>query len=490
VTPMVADIIAIGQLYGLSTTTRLGDTTYGFNSNAGRAVYDANLWGTTYTIFDSGGVDTIDYSNATVGTDQLIDLAPEAFSNVAGRIGNLVIARGTIIENAISGGGNDELRGNAVGNTLNGNGGWDKLFGFGGDDTLIGGGGSDTLTGGAGADTFRDTRAGLNGDTIVDFSVGDRIVFTDASIGSFTFSLSGATLTFSGGTLTLGTIPTGTIVASAAVGGGVQLAITATTPPPPPVVDATSDFNGDGRSDVLWRHEDGTVIHWLAQPDGGFLPNNPGSSYAMPTDWTIVGVGDFSGDGRDDVVWRHDSGVFYEWMGQAGGGFAASAATYAMPTDWSVAGTGDFNGDGRDDVVWRHDSGVFYEWMGQADGSFAASAATYAMPTDWSVAGGGDFNGDGRDDIVWRHESGTFYQWMGQADGSFAASAAVYAMPTDWRVDSAGDFNGDGRDDILWRHESGGVLQWFGQTDGSFAASATSYFLAPQWHVQPPDIWG
>ena len=67
-TPMVADIIAIGNLYGLSTTTRLGDTTYGINSTAGRAVYDASLTGTTFTIFDSGGNDTINYSFGGLGS--------------------------------------------------------------------------------------------------------------------------------------------------------------------------------------------------------------------------------------------------------------------------------------------------------------------------------------------------------------------------------------------------------------------------------------
>ena len=33
VTPMIADIRAVGTLYGLSTITRTGDTTYGFNNN-------------------------------------------------------------------------------------------------------------------------------------------------------------------------------------------------------------------------------------------------------------------------------------------------------------------------------------------------------------------------------------------------------------------------------------------------------------------------
>ncbi len=52
-TPQVADIIAMGNLYGLSTTTRVGDTTYGFNNNSGRTAFDATLNpNVSYTIFD------------------------------------------------------------------------------------------------------------------------------------------------------------------------------------------------------------------------------------------------------------------------------------------------------------------------------------------------------------------------------------------------------------------------------------------------------
>jgi serralysin len=60
-TPMLADIVAMQSLYGLSTTTRTGNTTYGFNANASRDIFDASLTpGVAYTVFDSGGIDTLD----------------------------------------------------------------------------------------------------------------------------------------------------------------------------------------------------------------------------------------------------------------------------------------------------------------------------------------------------------------------------------------------------------------------------------------------
>jgi hypothetical protein len=103
----------------------------------------------------------------------------------------------------------DAIHAGAGADVLDGGRGNDLLFGEDGTDVLIGGAGADTLTGGEGKDDFRDTAAGLNGDTIADFAVGDRIVITDASLAGFTFSLSGNTLSFTGGSLTLANLAAG-----------------------------------------------------------------------------------------------------------------------------------------------------------------------------------------------------------------------------------------------------------------------------------------
>lgn len=82
-TPMVHDIYTIQQIYGRDETTRADNTTYGFNSNAGRDVYDFNK--NPYpmlSIYDAGGTDTIDLSGFTVG--QFVDLHQGAFSSIGG----------------------------------------------------------------------------------------------------------------------------------------------------------------------------------------------------------------------------------------------------------------------------------------------------------------------------------------------------------------------------------------------------------------------
>jgi serralysin len=474
-TPMQADILAAQNLYGSSTTTRTGDTVYGFHSNAG-TIYDASAFPSAeFTIFDSGGNDTLDYSGFS--GFQKIDLNSEAFSQVNGYTGNVSIARGALIENAIGGNGIDIIIGNSAANVLTGN--------------L----GADTLTGGAGADTFKDSAAGLNGDTIVDFSDGDKIVITNATLAGFSFSLSGNTLTYTGGSLTLGSVPVGHIVASAAAGGGVQLTVEVSD------VhnvngDSHNDFNGDGLGDILWRDDNGLLFDWLGTANGGFTSNASNFAINVGTEWRVLGTGDFNDDGRDDILWRQDgSGHMLDWLGTANGGFISNSGNFDInvSTEWQVAGTGDFNGDGRDDILWRQDgTGRLLDWLGTANGGFISNSGNIDInvSTEWRIAGTGDFNGDGRDDILWRQGgTGRLLDWLGTANGGFTSNSGNFDMNvgTEWRITGTGDFNGDGRDDILWRQNgSGHLLDWLGTANGGFISNAAHFdtFVPTAPHVQ------
>ncbi len=189
VTPMEADIVAMQNLYGLSTTTRTGNTTYGFNSNAGD-LFNASVYSdVAYTIFDSGGTDTLDYSGFS--DNQLINLTPESFMNVGANVGNVMIARGVTIENAIGGSGNDAITGNAVANTLTGNGG---------NDIIDGGAAADTMAGGSGNDTYAVDNAG----DVVTESAGQGTDQVNASIG-YTLGANVENLTLTGSAAINGT---------------------------------------------------------------------------------------------------------------------------------------------------------------------------------------------------------------------------------------------------------------------------------------------
>lgn len=177
ISPMMADIVAIQELYGVAENLQLGNTVYGYDSNAG-GTYD--LFATsgkslTCTIVDSGGVDTLNFGQDS--HDQIINLSDESVSSVLGKKGNLSIARGTQIENVKCGSGDDVVHGNNAANRIEGNAGDDYLVGFGGKDELIGGNGNDYLMGGKGADSLdggagrdRASYQGSEGGVIVDLA--------------------------------------------------------------------------------------------------------------------------------------------------------------------------------------------------------------------------------------------------------------------------------------------------------------------------------
>ena len=187
--PMAVDLIALNNLYreyGFGTSGAFaGDTVWGFNTNIddseGKAFSQLSKYAhrTAFTIIDSGGTDTVDFSGYSA--DQVIDLTvtdstnPYATaSSVGGLRGNMMLAAGTVIENAIGGSGDDVIIGNAEVNVLTGNAG---------NDRLVGGAGDDTLTGGAGRDRFVYATADTGHDTITDFTGGeDRIDFRDLAI--------------------------------------------------------------------------------------------------------------------------------------------------------------------------------------------------------------------------------------------------------------------------------------------------------------------
>ncbi|MEM7743129.1 MAG: M10 family metallopeptidase C-terminal domain-containing protein [Pseudomonadota bacterium] len=157
--PMAADWIALDDLYGeygFSTANAFaGDTVWGFNTTISAEV--SAPWSNladhadnmAFTIVDGGGIDTVDFSGYAY--DQRIDLTvtegsftQATTSDVGNETGNMTLAVGTVIENAVTGAGDDVLIGNAADNTLDGGAGNDSLTGGAGDDRLIGGGGADT----------------------------------------------------------------------------------------------------------------------------------------------------------------------------------------------------------------------------------------------------------------------------------------------------------------------------------------------------------
>jgi hypothetical protein len=214
-------------------------------------------------------------------------------------------------------------------------------------------------------------------------------------------------------------------------------------------VAGVGDFNADGRADILWRKDNGQLLLWLAGESGNSTLLNtrvagavmtPGVEDPISLLWKVEGVGDFNGDGFSDILFRHEGGAV---PGQVSIWYLQHAMvlkeTYPGGTDpgnvWAIEGIGDFNGDGRDDILWRkNDATLALSPQVETDLSslYLNQPGTY-LPFDWNVEGISDFTADGRADILWRHTNGTVVIWI-MNGGTRLSESAQLPMATTWQL--------------------------------------------------------
>src|SRR5438128_8016338 len=78
-------------------------------------------------------------------------------------------------------------------------------------------------------------------------------------------------------------------------------------------------------------------------------------SAGVPLPWQILALGDLDGDGKTDLVWRHgQTGDVAVWLMNGPLVVEAPIVATGAPLVWQIAGVGDLDGDGDADIVWRH----------------------------------------------------------------------------------------------------------------------------------------
>ena len=211
------------------------------------------------------------------------------------------------------------------------------------------------------------------------------------------------------------------------------------------------DFDGDGKTDILWEDTNGNVSIWFL--NGAQIASTAGVAN-VPTNWSVAGTGDFNNDGKADILWRDNSGDVAIWLMNGSQVSSSVAVATCQPT--GRCGTGDFNGDGSRGHSLARLGGDVAVWM-MNGGQVLSSVAVANVPTTWAIVGTGDFNGDGKTDILWRDVSGNVAIWM-MNGGQVASSNFVASVPINWSVADTGDFLG--KTDILWRDTAGDTAIW------------------------------
>src|SRR5260370_240697 len=126
---------------------------------------------------------------------------------------------------------------------------------------------------------------------------------------------------------------------------------------------------------------------------------------------------------------------FTEWY-STGSGFTPTVVTGYVADGWSLAGVGDFAGNGKDDLVWfNQSSGTFSVWQSTGSG-FTPNSFVGSIAAGWALADVGNFTGhtNSQDDLLWRNTStGTFTIWQPTGTG-FTPNVEVGNVGTDWAL--------------------------------------------------------
>jgi hypothetical protein len=230
----------------------------------------------------------------------------------------------------------------------------------------------------------------------------------------------------------------------------------------------TGDFTGDGKQDLIARDLQ-TGNWWVGISTGSSFVTSLWATWNPAANWVDVKIGDFNGDGKDDIAGRYSAGGQWFVGLSTGSSFKTTLwATWSPSADWVDVNVGDFNGNGKSDLTARDlRSGQWWTAISTGSSFTTSLWGTWNPNVPWVDVKVGDFNGDGKDDIagrlLWYGE-----WWVAMSTGSSFTNSlfGIWSSEVMWVNVVVGDFNGDGKDDIAGRILQNGQW-WVARSTGS-----------------------
>lgn len=242
------------------------------------------------------------------------------------------------------------------------------------------------------------------------------------------------------------------------------------TPLPPR--SPASDYDGDGRNDLLVVAADSDLRIILGAAGGAF-----GASEIVTSAWGAnrhLVHSDFDGDGRADLLVVRGDGILELYSGATGRGFGGYDI---IGTGWNdmrhLASGADYSGDGRHDILAATSAGALFVY--RSDGNRGIAGAT-PVGSGWQSMRhlvGGDFNDDGSGDIMAVDDGGTLHFYAG-VNGGFSSPRRIGGGWSSFAGLTGGvDYDLDGHVDLLAHTTAGELLLYPGDGGGWFGMPRT-----------------
>ncbi len=240
----------------------------------------------------------------------------------------------------------------------------------------------------------------------------------------------------------------------------------------------TPDFDGDGRSDLFRITPDGILYLYRGNGQGGW---ETGSGIPIGSSWTafstVVAPGDFSGDGRSDLIGILPDGSMRMYTGNGAGGWENPGGVQ-IGAGWTglrtVFSPGDFTGDPHRDIIAVRTDGSMYAYAGNGAGGWITGTGVlvgYGWKSSGAVFSPGDFNSDGKGDVLGVASDGSLKLYTGNGAGGFTNSAGS-AIGAGWdpfvALTSPGDWTGDAKPDVLGVRPDGTMYLYRGNGSGGW----------------------
>jgi hypothetical protein len=228
------------------------------------------------------------------------------------------------------------------------------------------------------------------------------------------------------------------------------------------------DLNGDGIPDLVISTPNSVTIALATGIADGVPSYTPAFVRSGLFDPTGTAIGDFNGDGLNDIAISQDGGpggVLILLGNNSGAGQFTDGTPLPTPSTWDLA-TADLNHDGILDLVVGSRTGPLFTYLGNGSAGLGNGTFTQVNSINTAISCKGialaDLDGDGILDVVVSGETSSVVVLRGLGtngvgNGAFSIPVPLPAGGQTYDV-AVGDFNHDGRPDIASANYTGGSI--------------------------------